>query len=50
MHWKGWLTAGMMFLLASLGWTQGNVQITISYTNPANTEYQMTLQNNNTGW
>lgn len=50
MRWKGWL-----WILATLGitpfiWAQGNVQVTISYINPANNEYQMTVQNNNTGW
>jgi hypothetical protein len=50
MRWKGWLGIFATITIASLGWTQGNVQITISYINPANTEYQMTVQNNNVGW
>ncbi len=50
MRWKGWLEILMTLILAPLSWTQGNVQITISYINPANTEYQMIVQNNNVGW
>ncbi len=50
MRWKSWLGIFATLTLASLGGTQGNVQITINYINPANTEYQMTVQNNNTGW
>ncbi|MCX7992250.1 MAG: hypothetical protein N2651_01140 [Fimbriimonadales bacterium] len=50
MRWKGWLGIFVALSLISSGQTQGNVQITINYINPANTEYQMTVQNNNVGW
>ncbi|MCX7925061.1 MAG: hypothetical protein N2554_04540 [Fimbriimonadales bacterium] len=50
MRWKGWLGFFATIGMASLCWTQGNVQITISYINPANNEYQMIVQNNNVGW
>ena len=50
MCWKGYLWICATLLSASLSWSQGNVQINLSYINPANTEYQMTVQNNNTGW
>ncbi|MCS6923445.1 MAG: hypothetical protein NZM10_03615 [Fimbriimonadales bacterium] len=50
MRWKGWFLIIVLIDCWQNSFAQSNVQITISYINPANTEYQMVVQNNNTGW
>ncbi|GIV05874.1 MAG: hypothetical protein KatS3mg016_1449 [Fimbriimonadales bacterium] len=50
MRWKGWFAMLSAALCAYSAYAQGNVQLTLNYTNPANTEYALTVQNNNTGW
>lgn len=50
MRWKGWFAIISTALFAHSAYAQGNVQLTLSYVNPVNTEYALTVQNNNTGW
>lgn len=50
MRWKDWFAILSAALCAYSAYAQGNVQLTLSYTNPVNTEYALTVQNNNTGW
>ncbi|OYT74086.1 MAG: hypothetical protein CFK49_10185 [Armatimonadetes bacterium JP3_11] len=50
MHWKVWFAILSAALCVYSAYAQGNVQLTLSYVNPANIEYALTVQNNNTGW